>query len=188
MTTPKIPKDLSCLSGCRLQEVLSNRFETDCRKDSAGYFNCFLNHRKKNSKLSWARKKGECKQRADGETEGFCHFLAVTYRDLILNICYIATCFRDDPEIWQLYKGLSCAEIPAFPNGSCDGDQSQCVIPTPGNLTSACPKKAGKHLPRRVAKRNMRKGHKKKRNKKGRRAGRLVGPSTLHTHERRQAM
>ena len=36
---------------------LSNRFETDCRKDSAGYFNCFLKHRKKNSELAWARKK-----------------------------------------------------------------------------------------------------------------------------------
>ena len=148
---------------------------------------------------------GECKQRADAGTEGFCHYLAVTYNDLIFDICYIATCFRshsqynfpiksnfmlrDDPEIWQLYNGLSCAEIPVFPNGSCDGDQRQCVIPTPGNLTSACPNKAGKHIPRRVlAKRNMRKVHEKKRNKKGRRAGRLVGPSTLHTHVRRQTM
>ena len=80
---------------------------------------------------------------------------------------------RDDPKIWQLYNGLSCAEIPVFPNGSCNEDQKHCVIPTPGNLTSACPNKAGKHLPRRVAKRNMRKGQEKKRNKKGGRAGRL---------------
>ena len=60
MTTPKIPKDLSCLSGCRLREIvslmstfekyqlnlsvvqLSNKFETDCEKESKGFFNCFL--------------------------------------------------------------------------------------------------------------------------------------------------
>ena len=152
---------------------------------------------------------GECKQRADGE-EGFCHFLAVTYRDLIFDICYIATCFRshsqsifliksnfvhrDNPKILQLYNGLSCAEIPAQPNGFCNGDQGQCVVPfTPGNLTSACPKNPGESFPRRVGNRNKRKGQRKKQRKKqkknkGRRTGRLVGPSTLHTHTRIQTM
>ena len=155
------------------------------------------------------------------------------YRDLIFDICYIATCFRshsqlnfplpsknyfilrDDPKIWQLYNGLSCAEIPVkqgashIPNGSCNGDKGQCVVPsTPGNLTSACPNEAGKQFPkrvakrkmrkgheekrkqfpRRVAKRRMRKGHKKQRNNRGSHTGRLVGPSTLHTHERTQAL
>ena len=147
---------------------------------------------------------GECKQRADGQ-EGFCHFLAVTYRDLIFDICYIATCFRshsqtifqvkrnfvlrDDPEIRQLYNGTSCAEIPARPNGFCNGDQGRCVVPfTPGDLTSACPNSPGTHFPSRVAKRNKRKGHKKQRKNRGRRRGRLVGPSTLHTHTRIQTM
>ena len=109
---------------------------------------------------------------------------------------------RDDPKIWRLYNGLSCAEL-------CNGDEGQCVLPsTPGNLTSACPNEAGKQFPkrvakrkmrkgheekrkqfpRRVAKRRMRKGHKKQRNNRGRHTGGLVGPSTLHTHERTQAL
>ena len=81
MTTLKIPKDLSCLSGCRLQEIvsfrrktniymsnlfrlfqLSNKFETDCRDESGGYFNCFLNHRKRNSRLAKPRRKESGKQ------------------------------------------------------------------------------------------------------------------------------
>ena len=75
MTTPKIPKDLNCLSGCRLQKIvsltpsfkvwvqcfcffqLSNKFETDCEKESKGFFNCYLNHRKRNSRLAKPRRK-----------------------------------------------------------------------------------------------------------------------------------
>ena len=79
----------------------------------------------------------------------------------------------------QLYNGTSCAEIPARPNGFCNGDQGRCVVPfTPGNLNSACPNSPGIHFPRRVAKKNKRKGHKKPRKNRGRRTGWLVGPST----------
>ena len=89
---------------------------------------------------------------------------------------------RDDPKIWRLYNGLSCTEL-------CNGDEGQCVVPsTPGNLTSACPNGAAKQFPRRVAKRKTREGDEKERNDNRRRADRLVGPSTLHTHTRKQAM
>ena len=89
---------------------------------------------------------------------------------------------RDDPKIWRLYNGLSCTEL-------CNGDEGQCVVPsTPGNITSACPIGAAKQFPRRVAKRKTREGDEKETNDNGMQAIRLVGPSTLHTHERTQAL
>ena len=59
--TPKIPKDLTCLDGCHLPTNVnrggSARFQTDCGEESEGYFNCYLNNRKRNSRLARPRRK-----------------------------------------------------------------------------------------------------------------------------------
>ena len=61
MMTPKIPKDLTCLDGCHLPTNISQggsaRFRTDCGEESEGYFNCYLNNRKRNSQLARPRRK-----------------------------------------------------------------------------------------------------------------------------------
>ena len=61
MMTPKIPKDLTCLDGCYLPTNVnrggSGRFQTDCGEESEGYFNCYLNNRKRNSQLARPRRK-----------------------------------------------------------------------------------------------------------------------------------
>ena len=61
MMTPKIPKDLTCMDGCLLPRNIdqggSGRFRTDCGEESEGYFNCYLNNRKKNSRLARPRRK-----------------------------------------------------------------------------------------------------------------------------------
>ena len=36
----------------------------------------------------------DCLQRANKGSEGFCHYLANTYKGLIFDICFIASCFR----------------------------------------------------------------------------------------------
>merc|ERR1719391_534279 len=113
--TPKIPRDLTCLNGCRLHEVLAQnsslRSQTDCGEESEGYFNCYLNQRIRNSRLLRPKRKDDCEQKAHEERKGVCHYMANTYKDLIFDICYIATCFGDAARISKLYKGLSCTEI-----------------------------------------------------------------------------
>ena len=118
--------------------------------------------------------------------------MANTYKDLILDICYIATCFRlsfekvdyilccsDDPRISKLYKGLSCTEISVKTGDFCKANRGFCVLPsTRGKLESACP-----NLARRTIRRGKVKKHKRARAKHVRKKGdRLVGASSLHTY------
>ena len=118
--------------------------------------------------------------------------MANTYRDLIFDICYIATCFRfsfekvdyqfcrsDDPRIFKLYKGLSCTEISVETGEFCKANRGFCVLPsTPGKLDSACPNQARRTIRRRKVTK-----HKRARAKHVRKKGdRLVGASSLHTY------
>ena len=129
---------------------------------------------------------------AHPDSKGFCHFVANTYKDLILDICYIATCFRlsfekvdyilccsDDPRISKLYKGLSCTEISVKTGDFCKANRGFCVLPsTRGKLESACPNQA-----RRTIRRGKVKKHKRAKAKHVRKKGdRLVGASSLHTY------
>ena len=134
--------------------------------------------------------------RAHPDRKGFCHFVANTYKDLILDICYIATCFRfsfenvdyilccsDDPRIFKLYKGLSCTEISVETGEFCKANRGFCVLPsTPGKLDSACPNQARRTIGRREVKKRKRTKSKDLRQKKG---DRLVGASALHTYSPR---
>ena len=136
----------------------------------------------------------DCQQTAQGDNKGFCHFMSNTYRDLIFDICYIATCFRfyevqviyvyllccrDDARISKLYKGLSCTEISVKTGNFCNPNRGFCVLPsTPGKLETACPSQAGRTIGRR-------KRRKRAKAKHGRKKGdRLVGATAHHTYSR----